>query len=358
MKRYRAVVIGCSRMGGFIDNESKRRFPLSHAAGYEASDRTDLVACSDLRADVMERFGARYGIPKERQYLDYKQMLAREQPDIVSVATQPEHRAEIVIYAAGHGARAIYAEKPFAPSLADADAMVDAVERNGVVFNMGTNRRWDPGYDATKALIDSGEIGDLQAVIIYDASTLFNMTSHWLDIALRLNDDRPVAWVQGTLLNDSMVDGDRLREEPSAHGIAQFEDGVTVYVLQTARQAELEAVCERGVVTTMNGKTWQLRSEGEPDHRGRSALKPATFPAFQEGGSTVALIDDIAHALDTGEPTRGGVRLARRNAELIFGFIESHLRGGARVPMPLAAHPLTLRRDRAPRQPTYELVEQ
>ena len=29
------------------------------------------------------------------------------------------------------------------------------------------------------------------------------MSSHWLDIALRLNDDRPVAWVQGTLLDDS-----------------------------------------------------------------------------------------------------------------------------------------------------------
>ena len=28
--------------------------------------------------------------------------------------------------------------------------------------------------------------------------------------------------------------------------------------------------------------------------------------------------------------------------------------GGARVPMPLESHPLTLRRDRAPRQPTYE----
>ena len=97
---------------------------------------------------------------------------------------------------------------------------------------------------------------------------------------------------------------------------------------------------------------------GRAGPAGPLRLKPATFPAFQEGSSTVALIDDIAHALDTGEPTRGGVRLARRNAELIFGFIESHLRGGARVPMPLATHPLTLRRDRAPRQPTYEPVKQ
>ena len=38
-------------------------------------------------------------------------MLERERPDIVSVATQPEQRAAIVIHACEHGARAIYAEK-------------------------------------------------------------------------------------------------------------------------------------------------------------------------------------------------------------------------------------------------------
>ena len=53
MKTYRAALIGCSRMGAFIDNEvSADRYPYSHAAGYEACDRTELVACSDLRPDV------------------------------------------------------------------------------------------------------------------------------------------------------------------------------------------------------------------------------------------------------------------------------------------------------------------
>jgi len=92
LKTYRAAVIGCSRMGAFIDNEGPGRLPASHAAGYEACTRTNLVACSDLRTDVMEAFGLRYGIPKERQYLDYQKMLTDEQPDIVSVATQPEQR--------------------------------------------------------------------------------------------------------------------------------------------------------------------------------------------------------------------------------------------------------------------------
>ena len=60
MQKYRAAVIGCSRIGGFIDNEiapsGQISYPLpwSHAACYEACDRTDLVACADLREDVDE----------------------------------------------------------------------------------------------------------------------------------------------------------------------------------------------------------------------------------------------------------------------------------------------------------------
>ena len=141
MKTYRAAVIGCSRMGAFIDNEvpdyKAIPLPYSHAAGFYAEERTDLVACSDLRPDVMEVFGERYDVPKERQYTDYRELIDKENLDIVSVATQPEHRAEVVIHAVEHGVKAIYAEKAMAASMDEADAMVEAVERNGAFFNLG-----------------------------------------------------------------------------------------------------------------------------------------------------------------------------------------------------------------------------
>ncbi len=135
MKTYRAAVIGCSRMGGFIDNEvvgaPKHVPPYSHGAGFFACPRTDLVACSDVRTDVMEQFGMRYNVPKSGQYTDYREMIEKEDLDIVSVATQPEPRTAIVIYAANHGIKAIYAEKAFAASLAEADAMVSEAYREG-----------------------------------------------------------------------------------------------------------------------------------------------------------------------------------------------------------------------------------
>ena len=48
---------------------------------------------------MLEEWGKRYNVPPERLYTDYKKMIAEVKPDIVSVVTQPEHRAEILIHA-------------------------------------------------------------------------------------------------------------------------------------------------------------------------------------------------------------------------------------------------------------------
>ncbi len=359
MKIYRAAVIGCSRMGGFIDNEvvgsARIALPYSHAAGYTACERTKLVACSDLRTDVMAEFGRRHGVPRASQYTDYRQMLARENLDIVSVATQPEPRAEIVIECAKHGVKAIYAEKAMAASMTEADAMVEAVEGSGAILNLGTNRRWDARYDRMKEIIDSGSLGDLQHLIIYNNGTLFNSASHSLDLILRLNNDQPAAWVQGHLPDgDRIFDGDILTADPLGEGIIQFVNGVKAYVLLTARASEFEAICAQGTITAFNdGHAWQVRKAFPTGLRGRGELQIEPSPQTPLVSSTLRLIEDLVHSLDTGQPPRGGVRVARAGNELIFGFIESHLLGGARVSLPLKKRATRLARNHTPRQPKY-----
>ena len=369
MKTYRAVVIGCSRMGGFIDNEvvgnPAHPPPFSHAAVFTAFNRTELVGCSDLRVDVMSEFGKLYNVPRERQYADYRQLIDVEKPYVVSVATQPEQRAEIVVYAAEHGAKAIYAEKALAASMDEADRMVETIERNGVVFNMGTNRRWDPGFDTMKNVIDSGELGDLRSLIIYENGDLFNSASHSFDTVMRLNGDQAVSWVQAHLpygyhreytdgSDFTGFDGDTLLSDPAGHGILQFENGVTAYALLTGRGGEYEAVCDRGSVASLaNGLEWRVTRRGDAAAPKRPALEYLPFPAFERASPTLRLVEDLVHSLDTGAPPRGGVRLARRNLELTFAFIESHRRGGMRVQLPLKDCKLRLRRGVAPKQPRY-----
>ena len=72
-------------------------------------------------------------------------------------ATERRRGGQTRDFAANNGVKAIYAEKALSASLKEADDMAAALERECVIFNMGTNRRWDNGYDRMKAIIDSGE---------------------------------------------------------------------------------------------------------------------------------------------------------------------------------------------------------
>ena len=50
--QYRVCIVGCGRMGGTIDEEVRATphgaLPYSHAAGYTAFERTDIVAAADV----------------------------------------------------------------------------------------------------------------------------------------------------------------------------------------------------------------------------------------------------------------------------------------------------------------------
>lgn len=362
LKRYRAAVVGCSRMGGFIDNESGESFggrplPYSHAAGYEAVERTELVACADVRSDVMAKFGERYGIPKQRQYPDYRELILREQPDILSIATQPEQRAEIAVFACENGVKALYCEKALCASLAETEAIVRAVKDHGVVFNMGSLRRWDAGYDAMRTIVRSGELGSLQSFVIYANGTLYNSSSHYYDLALWMAGDPEVSAVQAHIpQGEGLLDGARVCKDPAAEATIELANGVKVYALLTSRRGEFEAVCEHGTVTALaDGREWSVRrvSQGV-DARGRALLSDAPFPSYEHVSPTQRLVEDLVQALDTGGPTRGGVDVARINMELIVACIESYRRGGARVSLPLKESSLKLQREFKSRQPRFE----
>lgn len=360
MERYTAGVIGCGRMGGFIDNEwiggpLEYMLPHSHAAVYEAIERIDLVACCDPRTDVMARFGERYNIPVERRYTDYREMLRKEKLDIVSVATQPEQRAEIVEFACEQGVRALYCEKALCASLEEADRIVEVVKRHNVAFNMGTGRRWDTGYEAMKGLVHSGELGPLKSIVIYGTGTLFNSGSHWFDLALWINDDAPIEWVQAHLPgSDAALDGDVLRKDPVGEGIIHFANEVTLYALSTPRGPEIEALCANGTVTGQNnGLKWSVR-RAPADARNRWQLQEDSFPDYVPRSTNKRLVEDLVQALDTGGPTRGGVEAARANQEIIAAFVESHRKGGIRVRVPLSERRLRLESGTTGRNPRYE----
>ena len=127
---YRVGLIGCGRMGATIDDEVKSGpnaqlfLPYSHAAAIVACERMELVAVCDPIEEKAERIRDRYGA--QRAYADYREMIERENLDVVSIATRPGPHAEQVIFAAEAGVKGIYCEKSLCNAVHEMDAMLQA----------------------------------------------------------------------------------------------------------------------------------------------------------------------------------------------------------------------------------------
>ena len=336
---YTAALIGCGRMGATIDDEVRDRpnsflwIPYSHAAGYTAVDRTDLIAVSDVDAEKVETIRERYNASKG--YTDYREMIEREQPDIVSIATRPATHAEISVFAAEHGVKAIYCEKPLCCSMAEADAMAEACERHGVRFNYGTQRRYMPLYKKFREMAHDGTLGDIDCIIGHCGVGAAQWGhTHTTDMLLFLAGDAEIDYVQGTIIaSDDDWDSDRLNTDPGIpNGYIRFANGIHAYMV-AGGGFEFEVSGRLGKIRTMdNGVLAQWRKVTEP----WNMLEETPFPDVPRESGTVNAILDMVEALDNDRDTAGSIHLARRSQEIIFGLIESHRQGGARVALPLA----------------------
>ena len=327
LTQYRACLVGCGRMGATIDDEVNGNLPFSHAAGYTAVENIDLVAVSDPIVEKVETIQKRYHVLNG--YTDYREMVEREQPDIVSVATRPGSHAEITIFAAENGVKGIYCEKPLCCSMAEADAMVKACAAYNVKFNYGTNRRYQAIYWKMRELIEEGEIGNLQCIICHcGISAAQWMHTHTSDMMMYLAGDPEIEFVQGHITaNDSDWEGDRLNIDPGIPmGYVQFKNGVFGYQL-AADGYEFEASGSKGKLRMLtNGSGLQCQIGGG---------QPRLIEGIPRQRGTVTCIQDLIQAITTDSQTLGNIQLAHRSQEMIMGFIESHKDEGKRVTLPL-----------------------
>lgn len=141
---FRGVLIGC---GFFADN---------HLHAWREIDGVGIAAVCDRDRAKAEAAARKHGVA--RVYDDAEAMLAAERPDFVDVATTVQSHRPLVELAARLGVPVI-CQKPFALSLADAQAMVGACEAAGVPLMVHENFRWQAPMLAAAAIANSGDIG-------------------------------------------------------------------------------------------------------------------------------------------------------------------------------------------------------
>lgn len=115
------------------------------------------VICGRDRA-AAEAAAAQFGW--EEVETDWRVVVERDDIDIIDVSTPGDVHAEQAIAAAQAG-KHIICEKPLANNLADAKAMLAAVERAGVKHMLMHNYRKIPAVSFAKRLIEEGRLGEI-----------------------------------------------------------------------------------------------------------------------------------------------------------------------------------------------------
>jgi predicted dehydrogenase len=113
--------------------------------------------CSST-ADKVRALAAERGV--RHWTTDYRELVARDDVDVVAVYS-PDHLHAAHVVAALEAGKHVVCTKPMVTSISDAQRIVELVDRQGVKFLVGQTMRFEPEFVALKAQLDAGLVGDV-----------------------------------------------------------------------------------------------------------------------------------------------------------------------------------------------------
>jgi len=221
-------LVGTGRIGAF------------HAEGLSQSSVLGRLTVTDAdprrAAEVARALGARC--------VDSPEALFEAGIDAVVIAATTSAHAALLHMAADRRVPA-FCEKPIDLDIAATDAVIDHVERAGILVQIGFQRRFDAGYRAAKEAVQSGALGEVQMVRLatHDPTPppeqyLAASGGIWRDLAIHDFDIAP--WVVGRPVVEVYADGQanssmftRHDDVDVAGAVLRFEGGVLGIVSAT-----------------------------------------------------------------------------------------------------------------------------
>lgn len=166
-----------------------------------------IAAVCDLVEERYKRFQQIAERDKPAGYTDFRKMLDKEKLDGVLVVTQPNAHAEVVVPVLDAGVHT-FAEKPMDITVEAIDAITKSARKawkdKGVLYQIGTQRRYHPSYLAGVGEIHNGLIGEVNFIqgqwhwawtvgkrkVDRDGGRFIEQASHHTDVA---------TWVAGDI---------------------------------------------------------------------------------------------------------------------------------------------------------------
>jgi predicted dehydrogenase len=370
-RKYNVAVIGHTGRGNY-----------GHGLDvvWQAFDNVQIVAVAD--ADAAGRAAAQQRLKAKNAYAEYRQMLQKERPHIVSVATRflDEHH-DMVLACADAGA-SIFLEKPMCRTLAEADEMVVACEKHHVKLAIAHQTRYSPRLQRVREAIASGLIGDVLEMRCRGkedsragGQDLMVLGTHLMDLMRYLAGE--ARWclarvgVVGKERVAAMTKAD-IRQGDEGMGLVAGDHIVAQYgfdrgiVGHFASQRCVRAKAEpdrfgltiagtRGVIQLTTGSLPPVYYLNDPSWfpgRGKVAWqpissaglgKPETLKDSSLGQGNIWIVRDLMEAIEKDRQPRGSMYDGRAALEMILAVYESQrLRSAVELPLKNRRQPLEM----------------
>ena len=331
-KTYRPA-IGLIACGGITETHLK----AYTRAGYR------VVALCDLIEERAKKRQAQF-YPDADVYTDYRDLLARDDIEVVDIATHPPERVPL-IEAALRAGKHVLSQKPFVLDLDGGERLVALAEAQGVRLAVNQNGRWAPHFSYIRNAVHAGLIGDLMSVhaaVRWDHTwtvgtpfedihdlVLYDFAIHWFDFAATLLGDRTVTSVYATR---SRAAGQTARPPMLAESVFTFDGGHGSLAFDAhvryGQQDHTYVAGTEGTLTSvgpdLSKQTVTLYTAGG---QARPELEGNWFPDGFHG-----TMGELLCAIEEDREPGNSARTNLRSLALCFAAIASATDGAPKVP--------------------------
>ena len=207
----------------------------SHLKAYTKAGYNVVALCDLIEERARKRQQQFY--PDAFVTTDYRDVLKRDDIEVIDIATHPPERAPL-IEAALRSRKHVLSQKPFVLDLDKGQELADLADAQGVRLAVNQNGRWSPHFSYIRQAVQAGLLGDLMSLHlavhwdhtwtqgtpfenIYDL-ILYDFAIHWFDIVSHLLGKRKA---QSVYAVRSRAIGQTLRPPMLAQSLIQFEGG-------------------------------------------------------------------------------------------------------------------------------------
>lgn len=361
--KWRAAILGHTGEGDY-----------GHGLDVIFSDRPEVEVVALADPDEAGRAKAAERSKAARTYADWRELLEKEKPQLVCLASRWTHTRHPAALAALEAGAHLITEKPFTTTLAEADEILALANRHGAKIAVAHQMRLAPSVHALEKAISEGLIGDLLEINAWgkqdDARAggedMIVLGSHLLDLMRFFAGD--AAWCTARVLSggrdiskaDARTVKERIGPVAGDEVSAQFAFAKGVTGTFTSRKRLRERTGHWGIelvgsktsvrlladvfpaVAVLKPGKWENASRTDQWQRlpgDRSATLSKDERGF--GPANRQLVDDWLEAIATDrEPACSG-RNAMKSIEMIMAVYHAAF-SGTRVTLPLSdrTHPL------------------